>query len=179
MSDEIEKLWSLAVPKGKEWQHKDYPVVRDSTASLRRAWNAVLREKKVRITNGEPVTVEMLELQWSAEAIARKADRLAKHHVPQPVGISVYINQERWNTEVITEKPRETISAVCQCGKEALGPTIGKCAECLTRTDDKEMYEYRRKSMERQGLLPKEGESKQDYYSRCRVEAVKQLKQMR
>lgn len=170
MTDEIEKLWSLAVPKGKEWQRKDCPVVRSNMGDLRKAW-----EKASKLTD-----LKEVELAIQAQALARKADRSSGGFVPQPKMIGSWLREERWRDEIVPpEKKLETVSSVCSCGREALGPSIGRCANCLKRTDEDEMQEYRRKSMERQGLLPRPDESRQDYINRCRTEALKQLKQMR
>lgn len=169
IEEEIEFIWNLAVPKGKEWQRKDCPAVRGSRGDLRKAW-----EKARKLTD-----LKTIELAMQAQAIGRKRDRESGSKIPQPVLIGRWLREERWADEIIPpEQKREIISAVCQCGKPALGPQIGKCPECLQRTDNDQLQELRRKSMERQGLLPLPNEPKQDYYKRCREQALKQLKGM-
>lgn len=169
IEEEIEFIWSLAVPKGKEWQRKDCPIVRSNKGDLRKAW-----EKARKITD-----IKTVELAVQAQAIGRRTDRQAGNFVPQPKMVGSWLREERWADEIIPpEQKREVISAVCQCGKPALGPQIGKCPECLKRTDEGQLQELRRKSMERQGLLPLPNESKPDYYKRCRENALKQLKRM-
>jgi len=132
---EITHLWSLALTKTKNWQHSDFPVVRDSTAQLKRAWKSA--KGKTRITNGEAVTVTMIELQWQAEARARQKDRQHKVFVPQPVGVSVWLNGERWNNEIVSEEPKSQHIDYCKCGQPTHGPSFDKCAECLGYKDGK------------------------------------------
>jgi hypothetical protein len=126
---EIERLWNLALTKTKNWQHSDFPVVRDSTAQLKRAWKSA--KGKTRITNGEAVTVTMIELQWQAEARARQKDRQHKVFVPQPVGVSVWLNGERWNNEIVSEEPKSQHVDYCECGQPTHGPSYDKCTSCL------------------------------------------------
>ena len=169
MDEEIEKLWSLAVPKGNEWQRKDCPIVRSNKGDLRKAW-----EKARKI-----VDLKTVELAIQAQAIGRRRDRQSGGYVPQPKMIGSWLREERWADEIIPpETKRETISATCPCGKPALGEQIGKCPECLKRTDEHEIQEHRRRVMENMGLLPLPNEPKQDYYARCRKEALTKLKQM-
>lgn len=131
LDEEIHYLWTKVIPgKSSGWQNSNFPVIQDSSAGFKRAWKKARTQK--RLSNNEAVTVQMIELQWQAEARARKHDRESRIFVPQPVGASAYCNQCRWDIFIIPTDKIKAEARKCRCGRDTLGPKLPECDHCIT-----------------------------------------------
>ena len=135
--DEIAHLWGLALTKKSGWQHSDFPVVRDKSVKFAEAWKKY--KGTPQLSTGKPLTVELVEQYWVAEARSRRQDRERGINVPQPVGITVWFNDGRWDNGVTAsiDEPREQKVGRCQCGQPTHGPNFTQCDHCMGFKDGK------------------------------------------
>jgi hypothetical protein len=123
--EEIDILWHLAVPAGSTgWRTSNCPVVRTTTKKVRGA----LRTAKKSI---EWKGLKACELAIQAQAIFRRKERQGNNFVPQPVGLSVWLNEERWTMMLEEEHKEETKARICACGAETHGPKFPQCIDCM------------------------------------------------
>jgi hypothetical protein len=134
--EEVDYLWGLALGKKSGWQYQDYPVVKDKLPKFAEAWKK--SKKKTQYKTGKPVDVWMVEQYWIAEARQRRVDREKNVRVSQPVGATVWLNDERWNNGVEAEvQETKKDSKKCKCGRDTHGPKYSECAECMGFKDGK------------------------------------------
>lgn len=96
----------------------------------------------------------MVEQYWIAEARQRRMDREKKIKVSQPVGATVWLNDERWNNGVEAERTEtKTDKRKCKCGQETHGPKYDQCIECMGKDENGRLKGW-------------EADSMRDYYKR-------------
>lgn len=129
--EEIDYLWGLALGKKSGWQYSDFPVVKDKLPKFAEAWKK--SKKKTQYKTGKSVDVWMVEQYWVAEARQRNLDRQKGGKISQPVGATVWLNDERWNNGVETEVRTEEAKAgvKCKCGQPTHGPKFDECQTCM------------------------------------------------
>ena len=153
--EEVDYLWGLALGKKSGWQYSDYPVVKDKLPKFAEAWKK--SKKKTQYKTGNSITVKMVEQYWIAESRQRRTDRERKVKVSQPVGATVWLNDERWNNGVEAETQEIKREAnKCHCGKDVHGPSFKECTECMNFEDGK--------------LKGWEAEKMRDYFKKNNIE---------
>ena len=128
--EEIVFLLSLAVKYGSTgWKDSNCPIVTATTKVVR----AALKTAKKSV---EWKGITHCELALQAQARYRRKDRASGSHPAQPVGIAVWLNQERWTLMCEPEEAKEVrASNKCQCGQDVHGPRYTECTYHLNFKD--------------------------------------------
>jgi len=140
--EEAKYLWGLAVVKDKngKWRHSDFPVCRDAWPKFFNEWK---RARTLKTVDGKPVTVQLVEQYYYAEARERKARRAGGAFVPFPVGIKVHTGEQRWNNGLDVgreEEMEESRLILCKCGEPTHGPKFTECQTCMSFENGKLKY---------------------------------------
>ncbi len=127
-SAEITRLWNLAISHHKDWQQDNCPVVRGDYGDLEKAWN---RATKAMPEHQRDFLMKEVETAIEKQKSFRGEQRASKQFVPNPVGISVFINKKRWKNDVVLqgEKSAPKSTGLCKCGA---GIDVGPSKQCWT-----------------------------------------------
>lgn len=160
--DHIDGLIEMSVPKSAGWRYKNKPTCRVSRVEAAKAWKTAIKinkedpDPKVRKETEDQLYIKCI-LALEAQERFRRDERAAGEKPPQPVMLTVWLNNGRWGLDIGShaELKQRVASQKCKCGRDVMGPSFDKCDDCYPFEDGKmtgnmaeEMRDYYRKHPE-------------------------------
>ena len=165
--EEIKVLWDMGVGQQKNWKYSDIPIASRNPGAVENAWAKLTKkmsdEERLELLN-------KIKLAIVAQTRFRRDQRLAGDQEAQPVMLSRYLNEKRYDNPIashaeIKEKKQE--QRFCECGK-LVHPGHIKCEYHLSTSGGILMQEMRQ-FFKDNDLKRGPGEGTDDYTSRMRT----------
>jgi len=132
---EVNYLLSLCTTYKKDWRQHNCPAVCGDREPLENAWKKLTKNSP---EHRRDVLMKKVESAMGKQTAFRGQERAAGEFVPQPIVMSRWMNEKRFDREIVLQgdksKPKST--GLCSCGAEVNvninmnGEPTGKCWPC-------------------------------------------------